>query len=81
MHLITGNRINLPQIQILAPREEWFLRVHKVNLLKDPSDESTFLVIAIFGPMNSLAFTLVRLGAALNRRGEVSGLLLPIQRI
>ncbi|KAF3949984.1 hypothetical protein CMV_024207 [Castanea mollissima] len=36
----------------------------------DPSDESTFLVIAIFGPMNSLAFTRVRLGAALNRRGE-----------
>ncbi|KAK7847406.1 hypothetical protein CFP56_006661 [Quercus suber] len=56
----------------LAPREEWLLLVHKFNLLKDPSDESTFLVIAIFGPMNSLAFIGVRLGASLNRRGELS---------
>nr|POE64592.1 f-box/kelch-repeat protein [Quercus suber] len=66
VHLIKGNRINLPQIQRLAPREEWFCLVHKFILLKDPTDESTFLVIAIFGPMNSLAFT----RAALNRRGE-----------
>ncbi|KAK4581064.1 hypothetical protein RGQ29_024647 [Quercus rubra] len=70
VHLMSGNRINLPQIQRLAPREEWFCLVHKFNLLKDPTDESSFLVIAIFGPMNSLAFTRVRLGAALNRRGE-----------
>ena len=70
VHLMTGNRINLPQIQRLAPREEWFCLVRKFNLLKDPTDESTFLVIAIFGPMNSLAFTRVRLGVALNRRGE-----------
>nr|POE64591.1 f-box/kelch-repeat protein [Quercus suber] len=66
VHLMTGKRINLPQVQRLAPREEWFCLVHKFNLLKDPTDESTFLVIAIFGPMNSLAFT----RAALNRRGE-----------
>ena len=77
MHLITGNRINLPQIQRLAPREEWFRLVHKFNLLKDPSDESTFLVIAIFGPMNSLAFTRVRLGPALNRRGEGEWVVVP----
>ncbi|XP_050242373.1 uncharacterized protein LOC126691367 [Quercus robur] len=70
VHLMTGNRLDLPQIQRLAPREEWFCLVHKFNILKDPSDESTFLVIAIFGPMNSLAFTRVRLGAALSRRGE-----------
>ena len=73
VHLIKGKRINLPPldtIRRLAPREEWFCLVHKFVLLKDPSDESTFLVIAIFGPMNSLAFTRVRLGPALNRRGE-----------
>ncbi|KAL4607454.1 hypothetical protein ACB092_09G175400 [Castanea dentata] len=70
VHLMTGNRINLSQIQRLAPQEEWFCLVYKFNLLKDPTDESTFLVFAIFGPMNSLAFTRVRLGATLNRRGE-----------
>ncbi|XP_075637792.1 uncharacterized protein LOC142609951 isoform X2 [Castanea sativa] len=73
VHLIKGKQINLPPldaIRRLAPREEWFCLVHKFILLKDPSNESTFLVIAIFGPMNSLAFTRVRLGAALNRRGE-----------
>ena len=66
VHLMTGNRINLPQIQRLAPQEEWFCLVRKFNLLKDPTDESTFLVIVIFGPMNSLAFT----RAAFNRRRE-----------
>ncbi|KAK7840730.1 uncharacterized protein LOC111984713 [Quercus suber] len=71
VHLIKGKRISLPPldaIRRLAPREEWFCLVHKFILLKDPSDESTFLVIAIFGPMDSLAFTRVRRGAALNRR-------------
>ncbi|KAK4581046.1 hypothetical protein RGQ29_024639 [Quercus rubra] len=68
-------RINLPPldaIRRLAPRKEWFCLVQKFILLKEPSDESTFLVIAIFDPMNSLAFTRVRVrpGAALNRRGE-----------
>ena len=66
VHLMTGNRINLPQIQRLAPQEEWFCLVRKFNLLKDPTDESTFVVIVIFGPMNSLAFT----RAAFNRRRE-----------
>ena len=70
VHLMTGKRIILPQVQRLAPREEWFCLVHKFNLLEDPTDESIFLVIAIFGPMNSLAFTRVRLETALNRRGE-----------
>ena len=70
VHLMTGKRIILPQVQRLAPREEWFCLVHKFHLLKDPTDESIFLVIAIFGPMNSLAFTRVRLETALNRRGE-----------
>ena len=68
VQLITRNRINLPQIQRLAPQEEWFLLVHKFNLLEDPSDESTFLVIAIFGPMNSLAFS--RVSFEQKRRGE-----------
>ena len=75
VHLIKGERINLPPldaIRRLAPRNEWFRLVQKFILLKEPSDESTFLVIAIFDPMNSLAFTRVRVrpGAALNRRGE-----------
>ena len=68
VQLITRNRINLPQIQRLAPQEEWFLLVHKFNLLEDPSDESTFLVLAIFGPMNSLAFS--RVSFEQKRRGE-----------
>ena len=77
VHLMTGNPINLPQIQRLAPREEWFCLVRKFILLEDPTDESTFLVIAIFGPVDSLAFTRVRRGAALNRRREGEWVVVP----
>ena len=64
----------LNPIRALAQLEEWFRLVHKFIILKDPSHE-LFLVFAIFGPMNRLAFTRVAFnrggdGAALNRRGE-----------
>ncbi|KAF3949556.1 hypothetical protein CMV_024586 [Castanea mollissima] len=76
VHRIKGKRINLPPLCTIrrqAPREEWFCLVHKFILLKDPSYESTFLVIAIFGPMDSLAFTRV----ALNRRRRGKWVVVP----
>ncbi|KAL4607469.1 hypothetical protein ACB092_09G176500 [Castanea dentata] len=76
LHLIKGVQIALPPlntIRRLAATEEWFHLVHKFILLKDPSHKLSFLVIAIFGPVNRLAFARVAFdrgeGAALNRRG------------
>ena len=78
LHLMKRVRIALPPlntIRRLAATEEWFHLVHKFILLKDPSHELSFLVIAIFGPVNRLAFARVAFnrggdGAALNRRGQ-----------
>ena len=72
-HLEKGKQIILPSlntIQTLAATEEWFLLIHKFIIFKQPSHESSFLVIAIFGPGISLAFVRVGEGAALNRRGQ-----------
>ncbi|KAF3958832.1 hypothetical protein CMV_016295 [Castanea mollissima] len=78
LHLMKRVQIALPPlntIRRLAATEEWFHLVHKFILLKDPSHELSFLVIAIFGPANRLAFARVAFnrggdGAALNRRGQ-----------
>ncbi|XP_030925348.1 putative F-box protein At5g60060 isoform X1 [Quercus lobata] len=78
LHLIKRVQIALPPsntIRTLAATEEWFRLVHKFILLKDPSQDSSLLVIAIFGPENRLAFARVAFdrrgeGAALNRRGQ-----------
>ncbi|KAK4581043.1 hypothetical protein RGQ29_024636 [Quercus rubra] len=78
LHLMKRVQIALPPlntIRRLAATEEWFHLVHKFILLKDPSHELSFLVIAIFGPVNRLAFARVAFnrggdGAALNRRGQ-----------
>uniref|UniRef100_A0A2N9J3T6 KIB1-4 beta-propeller domain-containing protein n=1 Tax=Fagus sylvatica TaxID=28930 RepID=A0A2N9J3T6_FAGSY len=74
-HLDSRVRIALPPlhaIRRLAAREEWFRLVHKFILFKDSESghELSFLVIAIFGPMNRLAFTRVGEVVALNRRGH-----------
>ncbi|XP_050245278.1 uncharacterized protein LOC126693366 [Quercus robur] len=77
-HLIKRVGIALPPlntIRRLAPREEWFRLVHNFNLFKDPSHKFSFLVSAIFGPMNQLAFARVASsrggeGEALSRRGH-----------
>lgn len=77
-HLIKRVGIALPplnRIRRLAPREEWFRLVHNFNLFKDPSHKFSFLVSAIFGPMNQLAFARVASsrggeGEALSRRGH-----------
>uniref|UniRef100_A0A2N9J477 KIB1-4 beta-propeller domain-containing protein n=1 Tax=Fagus sylvatica TaxID=28930 RepID=A0A2N9J477_FAGSY len=78
-HLMTGVRIPLPPLDTIrrevAGREEWFRLVHKFILFKNvlDQDQLSFLVMAIFGPMNSLAFARVasdRGGAALNGRGQ-----------
>nr|POE86219.1 f-box protein skip23 [Quercus suber] len=69
LHLIKGVQIALPPlntIRRLAATEEWFRLVHKFILLKDPSQDSSLLVIAIFGPVNRLAFARV----AFDRRGQ-----------
>ena len=71
-HLEKGKQIILPSlntIQTLAATEEWFRLIHKFIIFKQPSHESSFLVIAIFGPENSLAFVRVG-GAALYGRGQ-----------
>ena len=80
VHLKTGNSIPLPPLDTIrrevADREEyWFRLVHKFILFKNvlDHDQLSFLVMAIFGPMNSLAFARVasdRGGAALNGRGQ-----------
>ncbi|KAF3958835.1 hypothetical protein CMV_016298 [Castanea mollissima] len=77
LHLMKRVQIALPPlntIRRLAATEEWFHLVHKFILLKDPSHKLSFLVIAIFGPVNRLAFARVAFdrgeGAALNRRGQ-----------
>ncbi|XP_065631684.1 uncharacterized protein LOC112026480 [Quercus suber] len=78
LHLTKRVQIALPPlntIRTLAATEEWFRLVHKFILLNDPSQESSLLVIAIFGPVNRLAFARVAFdrggeGAALNRRGQ-----------
>ncbi|XP_050245284.1 F-box protein At2g26160-like isoform X1 [Quercus robur] len=72
-HLGKGRQIILPSlntIRTLAATEEWFRLIHKFIIFKQPSHESSFLVIAIFGPENSLAFVRVGEGAALNGRGQ-----------
>ncbi|GMY19530.1 f-box protein skip23 [Fagus crenata] len=78
-HLMTGVPIPLPPLDTIrrevAGREEWFRLVHKFILFKNvlDHDQLSFLVMAIFGPMNSLAFARVasdRGGAALNGRGQ-----------
>ena len=78
LHLIEKVQIPLPTlntIRTLATTEEWFHLVHKFVLLKDPFHELSFLVIAIFGPVNRLAFARVAFNrggeeVALNRRGQ-----------
>ncbi|KAK7849500.1 putative f-box protein [Quercus suber] len=78
LHLMKRVQIPLPPlntIRTLAPIEEWFRLVHKFILFKDPSQDSSLLVIAIFGPVNRLAFARVAFdrgggGAFLNRRGQ-----------
>ena len=60
---------SLDTIRRLAPREEWFRLVDNFNLFKDPSLKFSFLVTAIFGPMNQLAFARV----ASNRGGGGGG--------
>ena len=72
--LVRGEPIALPPLDTIrgdAP-EEWFRLAHKFILFKDPSHdhELSFLVFAIFSPMNCLAFARVGEGAALNRRGQ-----------
>nr|POE86221.1 hypothetical protein CFP56_07031 [Quercus suber] len=78
VHVRKEDQIALPPlnpIRALAQLEEWFRLVHKFIILKDPSHELLFLVFAIFGPVNRLAFARVAFnrggdGAALNRRGQ-----------
>ena len=78
VHVRKEDQIALPPlnpIRALAQLEEWFRLVHKFIILKDPSHELLFLVFAIFGPVNRLAFARVVFnrggdGAALNRRGQ-----------
>ncbi|XP_050252534.1 F-box protein At2g26160-like [Quercus robur] len=74
VHLMKRVRISLPPLNTIrrqAAREEWFRLVNKFILFKEPSNELLFLVIAIFGPMNLLAFARVGGGGAtLNRRGR-----------
>ena len=78
LHLMKRVQIALPPlntIRTLAATEEWFCLVHKFILLNDPSQDSSLLVIAIFGPVNRLAFARVAFDrggeeAALNRRGQ-----------
>ncbi|KAK4583491.1 hypothetical protein RGQ29_026287 [Quercus rubra] len=72
--LVKGEPIALPPLDTIrgdAP-EEWFRLAHKFILFKDPSHdhELSFLVFAIFSPMNCLTFARVGEGAALNRRGQ-----------
>lgn len=74
VHLVKGVQIALPPlhpIEGLPTVPEWFYSVHKFILFKEPSHghEPSFLVFAIFGTKNCLAFTRVG-GAALNRRGQ-----------
>ncbi|KAL0003321.1 hypothetical protein SO802_017102 [Lithocarpus litseifolius] len=74
MPLVKGEPIALPPLDTIrgdAP-EEWFRLAHKFILFKDPSHdhELSFLVFAIFSPMNCLAFARVGQGTALNRRGQ-----------
>ena len=73
VHLMKGKLIDLPPLGIIQGLAGihlyWFRLVHKFILFKDPSHNLSFLVIAIFGPMNSLAFTRVG-GAPLHRTGE-----------
>ncbi|KAL4605224.1 hypothetical protein ACB092_09G013400 [Castanea dentata] len=63
--LVKGEPIALPPLDTIrgdAP-EEWFCLAHKFILCKDPSHdhhELSFLVFAIFSPMNCLAFARVR---------------------
>ena len=71
-----GKPIALPPLDTIrgdAP-EEWFRLVNKFILFKDPSAshdrEQSFLVFAIYSPMNRLAFARVGEGAALNRSGQ-----------
>ena len=73
VHLMKRVRIALPPLNTIrrqAAREEWFHLVSKFILFKEPSNELLFLFIAIFGPMNLLAFARVGGGATLNRRGQ-----------
>ena len=78
VHVRKEDQIALPPlnpIRALAQLEEWFRLVHKFIILKDPSHELLFLVFAIFGLVNRLAFARVVFnrggdGAALNRRGQ-----------
>ena len=75
VHLMNGEPIALPPLNTirgLAGTDlEWFRIVHKFMIFKDHSQEfSKFLVIAIFGSMNRLAFARVGEEAALNRRGQ-----------
>uniref|UniRef100_A0A7N2RB53 KIB1-4 beta-propeller domain-containing protein n=1 Tax=Quercus lobata TaxID=97700 RepID=A0A7N2RB53_QUELO len=74
VHLMKRVRIALPPLNTIrrqAAREEWFRLVNKFTLFKEPSNELLFLVVAIFGPMNLLAFARVGGGGAtLNRRGR-----------
>ncbi|XP_075638656.1 uncharacterized protein LOC142610661 [Castanea sativa] len=78
VHVRKEDQIALPPlnpIRALAQLEEWFCLVHKFIILKDPSHELLFLVFAIFGPVNRLAFARVTFngggdGAALNRSGQ-----------
>ncbi|KAF3970126.1 hypothetical protein CMV_006137 [Castanea mollissima] len=72
--LVKGEPIALPPLDTIrgdAP-EEWFRLAHKFILCKDPSHdhERSFLVFAIFSPMNCLAFARVGEGATLSRRGQ-----------
>jgi hypothetical protein len=46
----------LDTIRRMAPREEWFRLVHKFILFKESDHELSFLVFAIFGPIESLGF-------------------------
>ncbi|KAL4605223.1 hypothetical protein ACB092_09G013300 [Castanea dentata] len=72
--LVKGEPIALPPLDTIrgdAP-EEWFRIAHKFILCKDLSHdhERSFLVFAIFSPMNCLAFARVGEGATLSRRGQ-----------
>ena len=73
LHLMKRVQIALPPlntIRTLAATEEWFCLVHKFIILNDPSQDSSLLVIAIFGPVNRLAFARV----AFDRGGEEAAL-------
>nr|XP_023925852.1 uncharacterized protein LOC112037270 [Quercus suber] len=81
VHLMKRKQIALPPLDTIrgAAPEEWFRLVHKFILFKDsaPDHELSFLVFAIFGPRNNLAFARVRGGAALNRREEGEWAIVP----